>query len=122
MNKRIAAFKFAFEGVIDFFTNHYHPKIHLAFAIFAVTFAFILGFSAIEWCILLVCIGFVWVAEAMNTAIEYICNKITLQKDPEIKKVKDMAAGAVLMASCIVFIIGLLLFIPKIVHLINNKI
>ena len=46
MNKRIAAFKFAFEGVIDFFTNHYHPKIHLAFAIIAVTFAFILGFSA----------------------------------------------------------------------------
>ena len=61
-------------------------------------------------------------SKMMNTAIEYICNKITLQNDPEIKKVKDMAAGAVLMASCIIFIIGLLLFIPKIVHLINYKI
>lgn len=122
MNRRIAAFKYAIEGIVDFFTHHFHPKVHLFFAFLAIVFAWFFNFSGIEWCILLLCIGVVLAAEAFNTAIEYLCNKITLENDIAIKKTKDMAAGGVLIVSILALAIGLILFLPKIWAIFNHKI
>ena len=63
---------------------------------------------------LLLLIALVWVAEALNTAVEYLCDKVTTEHDPLIGKAKDVAAAGVLIASIIAAMGGLLLFLPAV--------
>lgn len=76
--------------------------------------------SRIEWMLLIILIGFVWTAELLNTAIENIADLITNNYDPRIKRIKDMAAGAVLIAAICSATIGLLIFIPRIIQFVSR--
>jgi diacylglycerol kinase (ATP) len=67
-----------------------------------------------EGLMITIAVGFVWIAEMFNTCIEKTMDFISTEKHPEIKSIKDIAAGAVLIASVTAFIIGLTIFIPKI--------
>ena len=64
----------------------------------------------IEWCILILCIGVVLAAEAINTAIEKLSDHVSPEYSPFIKDAKDLAAGAVLNLSVASAIIGVLIF------------
>lgn len=79
--------------------------------------AIILGFwlklSNSEWCILILTIASVLIAEGFNTAVELLADSITEKEHHLIGKAKDVAAGAVLIAAFASIIIGLLLFVPK---------
>lgn len=66
----------------------------------------------IEWSLILLAIGFVWAAEALNTAIELLADEISEDLRERLGKAKDIAAGGVLMAAIIAFIIGILVFFP----------
>ncbi len=66
-----------------------------------------------ESSILVVVTGFVWAAEIFNTAIEKIMDYISIDREPEIKFIKDVAAAAVLVAAITAFITGCIIFIPK---------
>jgi len=72
--------------------------------------ALVLKFSAIQWVVLLLLIAIVWIAEALNTAVEYLCDRVTTEQDPLIGKSKDVAAAGVLLASVIAAAGGLVLF------------
>jgi diacylglycerol kinase len=61
---------------------------------------------------LVLAIGLVISAEAMNTAIEILADRITLESDPAIGRAKDVAAGAVLAAAACSIVLGLLVFVP----------
>jgi diacylglycerol kinase (ATP) len=63
---------------------------------------------------LVLAIGGVWITEMLNTCMEKMADLVTLEEHPEIKFIKDLAAGAVLVAAVIAVIIGLIIFIPKI--------
>jgi diacylglycerol kinase len=63
------------------------------------------------------CIALVLALEAVNSAIEYLADKISPEQDPLIGKAKDIAAGAVLIAAIGAAIIGSLIFIPKLIAL-----
>lgn len=111
---RLNSFRFAFSGVYSFFRNEPNAAIHLVAAIFAVSLGFILDIDSVKWVILTILIGFVFVTEIINSAIEKISDIIHPAISPDIKKIKDYAAAAVLISALTALIGGLLIFLPEI--------
>jgi len=109
--------KFALQGWISFFRKEANGQIQLFIAIMVIVAGFALRVNITEWMILLSCIGVVISLEMINSAIEKICDHVNPQIHPVIKVIKDVAAGAVLWAAIIAAIIGLLIFIPRIISL-----
>jgi undecaprenol kinase/diacylglycerol kinase (ATP) len=120
MNKEpdlFTAFKHAFRGIKDFFIADRNGKLHLTAALIVIATGVWLHISITEWCLLLLCIAAVITLEMMNAAIEKLCDLIHKDFHPSIKFIKDVSAGAVLFASIISAITGLIIFIPKIIAL-----
>ena len=114
MNKLKNSFKYAIEGIITGIKNETNMKIHITIMIFVIIFGIVLKISKIEWIICIVLFGLVISSELMNTAIENTVDLITMEKNPKAKIAKDVAAGAVLVNAVTSAIIGLLIFLPKI--------
>jgi len=114
MKKTLQAFRFAFQGLNELITKERNFKIHTVAALFAVLLGVYFELSSIRWMILILCIVTVMAAEAFNTAIEILCNHVNPGIHPEIKRVKDISAAAVIIVSIGAFITGLILFIPEI--------
>ena len=114
MNKLKNSFKYAIEGIITGIKNETNMKIHITIMIFVIIFGIVLKISKIEWMICIVLFGLVISSELMNTAIENTVDLITMEKNPKAKIAKDVAAGAVLVNAVTSAIIGLLIFLPKI--------
>lgn len=68
------------------------------------------GFSTVKWALCFFAIGFVWVSEAMNTALERLCDAVSEEYHPLIRQAKDISAAAVLIAAVIALATGILLF------------
>ena len=115
LRKRSQSFGYAFAGIIRFFRTEHNAWIHLTATIGVIVLGIVLGVTAVETAFLVFAIGFVWVAELFNTCIEKIMDFISTEEHPKIKIIKDMAAGAVLLAAITALIIGIAIFIPKIV-------
>ena len=113
--KLLRSFSFAVNGVKTCFASEANFKIHTVFAMLAIGFGFILNISHNEWLAVIGCIAFVTAMEMINTAIEKLCDVVKQDIHPSIKKVKDIAAGAVMMAAIGSLIIGLIIFLPKII-------
>jgi len=91
-----------------------------AFATVAVVMAgFVLGISPAEWCWLVLAIIAVWMAEALNTAIEFLADVASPEFHPLVKKAKDVAAGAVLISAIGALIIGIIILGPYVLKLIK---
>ena len=118
--KRKSAFGYAWNGVRTLFRKEAHAKIHLLAAVTVIVAGLIFGLDRMEWCIIMLCIGGVFMAEGFNTAIERLCDKVSPERNPLIKDAKDIAAGAVLLFVIAVVIIGILIFIPKIIGFFYN--
>ena len=114
------SFKYAFCGVITAYKEEQNLRIHTLMAILVMIASYILKLNYIEFSICLILIGLVLIAEFFNTAIESIVDMITLEKNPYAKKAKDVSAAAVLIFALFSSIIGLIIFIPKIISFINN--
>lgn len=110
--KRKEAFGYAFAGIGTMFRNEAHAKIHLVGAICVIAAGFIFDVTATEWCLLILCIGGVFMGEAFNTAIEKVCDRVSPEKHPLIKAAKDVAAAAVLLFVFASVAVGLIIFIP----------
>ena len=104
-------FKNARKGFRLVLKSEMNIRIHVAIATFVVFMALFLKFSAIEFCLLLFVIGLVIVAEMLNTAIEFTLDSIYHNKYSRMVGIaKDMSAGAVMFASFISVLVGLVLF------------
>lgn len=114
IKKRLNSFVYAFTGINTFIRSQTHPKIHLTAAIIVVMAGFYFEVSVSEWIALIIIMTIVFVAEALNTALELLCDKISPEKNHVIKNIKDISAGAVLIAALSSLIIGALIFLPKI--------
>lgn len=110
---RIKSFGFAIEGIITFFKTQHNAWIHAFAAIFVVVFGFVLKVNSNEWCILALAIALVFISEMLNTAIEFLTDIVSPDYNLQAKKVKDVAAGAVLIASISAVVIGVIIFLPK---------
>ena len=113
--KRMLSFKFAFQGIKLLFKEEHNSWIHLCFTILAVALAVWLKISLLEWVLVIFCIGFVFVIEIINTAIENICDFISPEKNSMIKRIKDLSAAAVLFSAVTSLIVGALIFLPKLI-------
>jgi diacylglycerol kinase len=101
----------AFDGIIDLIKSENNAKIHLISTIVVIIVGFKLQFLAIEWLWISLAIAGVWVAELINTAIEKLTDLVSPEINPIAKKVKDYAAGAVLvMAIWAIFVFCLISF------------
>ena len=113
MRKWLTSARYAVQGIVWFFQKDRNGKIEFAFAVLAVMVSFLLHITAIEWCIILLCIGGVLATEMLNSSLEKLADQVTLERRPEIGKLKDMAAAAVLVMAIVSTIIGLIIFVPK---------
>jgi diacylglycerol kinase (ATP) len=107
------SFVFAWQGLRYLIVSEHNSRIHLAASIGAVLLGMLLRLNGSEWLWIIVAIGAVWFAEAVNTAIERLADAVTLEHDPKIKVAKDCSAAAVLIASLIALLIGLIIFGPR---------
>lgn len=116
IRKRAASFRYAWNGIVSLFRKEANAQIHLVAFVCVVAFGFLFDIECWEWCVVMLCIGGVFMAEAFNTAIEKLCDKVSPDVDPLIKQAKDIAAGAVLLFVIFVVCTGLIIFLPKIYH------
>ena len=107
------SFKHAFSGMVSFFEKDRNGKIHRLATLGVIIAGFYFKISNSEWAILLLCIALVLGFEMMNHSLEKLCDIIHIDQHPLIKTAKDISAGAVLWAAIISAIIGLLIFVPK---------
>lgn len=114
IKERIKSFKYAFAGIFTLLKSEHNAWIHLAATIIVVSAGFILKINRFEWMIIVACVASVFALEAINTAIEKLADVAQPEKDDRIKRVKDLAAGGVLIAAIASVIIAGLIFIPKI--------
>jgi len=110
---RFKSFVFAFEGLACFFRREHNAWIHGAATVFVLLAAMVVHVSKMEMIVIVFAIGIVWISEMFNTAIEKMMDHISPQRHPEVKTIKDISAGAVLVAACVACIAGLIIFIPK---------
>jgi rRNA maturation RNase YbeY len=107
------SFGYALAGLRHVLRTQRNARIHLIIALLAITLATVLRLSLIEWAILALTIGFVFVAEMFNSVAEAAVDAVTQRFHPLAKTAKDIAAGAVIFAAIISVIVGLLLFGPR---------
>ncbi len=116
--RRMKSFKYAFNGLNFVFKTQINFKIHLVAAIFAIVSGIWLKINYFEWLILIIVIFFVLIAETFNTVVEKIMDYINPDFDEKIGIIKDLAAAAVLLAAILSIIVGLIIFLPKLLQLI----
>lgn len=111
--KRLKSFKHAYDGLKSAFSEH-NFKIHIAIAFLVIVAGVLLNISKFEWLIIVLTISLVIICEIINTAIEKLADFISPQWDDKIKVIKDLAAAAVLISATAAFLVGLIIFVPKI--------
>ncbi|MEP6793905.1 MAG: diacylglycerol kinase family protein [Saprospiraceae bacterium] len=108
----------AFRGMFDLLSSERNAQIEFVMAIFFIALGWWLNLSVTEWCFVFACIGAVLGAEGLNTAIERLCDFHTKEMHEDIRFVKDVAAGSVLIIGIMVVCIGLVIYGPKVMDLI----
>ena len=117
-NKKIKdSFKYAFSGIISAFKTEKNMKIHMIAVICVIVFGLLLKLNLLEWIICISCFVLVIGGELFNTAIEVVVDLVSPGINEKAKKSKDIAAGGVLVFAIGSLIIGLLIFVPKIVNI-----
>lgn len=117
--KRLNSFRYAFTGIATLFRSETNAKIHLLAAVSAVFAGVFFSITLMEWCFLILVIALVFAAEGFNTALEKLTDLVSPEFHPLAGQAKDLAAGAVLFIAIAAFIIGLIIFLPKFLSLIN---
>ena len=112
-NDRLKSFSYAFKGIQVLFNTQANAQIHLLASSIIALWGYYLGLTKWEWCCIVICIAIVILAEAMNTALEFLTDLVSPEFDPLAGKVKDVAAGAVLLAVLICGIVWGIIFLPK---------
>jgi diacylglycerol kinase len=113
---RIQSFQYAFVGIWHTLKTQHNAQIHTGIALIIFLIGFWLNLSRAEWAIIILTMGFVIATEMLNTVAEAAMDYATTDFDPKVKIVKDVAAGAVLVAAITSAIVGLLILGPPLYH------
>lgn len=111
---RLKSFKCAIKGVAVMIQSQHNAWIHALATVVVCAAGVFFGLSRSEWCWIVVAIVVVWMAEALNTAFEFLADFASPTFHPIAGKAKDVAAGAVLIAAIGSAVIGILIFGPHI--------
>lgn len=113
----LRGFAHAFRGIGTGLRTQRNLRVHAGATLLAIGAGFWLDIEAWEWCAVLMACGAVWAAELLNTAIERLADRVTLERDELIRDAKDVAAGAVLVMSIAAAGLGMIIFLPKLLRL-----
>jgi diacylglycerol kinase len=114
MKTFIQSVRYALQG-IAFALEGRNFRIQLFMAVAALAAGFYFSITRLEWCVVLICMILVLALEIINSSIEGLVDLVTRERNPLAGKVKDLAAGAVLVTACIAAVIGVLIFWPYVV-------
>ncbi|WP_127132457.1 diacylglycerol kinase family protein [Pseudoflavitalea rhizosphaerae] len=117
LRARANSFGYAFKGIRNLLRYEHNAIIHLVATVMIIIAGLWLQLERWEWTAIVIAIGFVWVTEILNTCVERTMDFISTEKDPKIGAIKDLAAGAVLIAALTAVTAGAFIFIPKIIAL-----
>ncbi|MDB5007751.1 MAG: diacylglycerol kinase [Mucilaginibacter sp.] len=120
MKKLIRSFGYAFKGVAYATTSQLNFRIHLGATLTAVIMGFVLHISTGEWQWVAISIALVLVTEIFNTMIETLVDFVSPGYNEKAGHIKDMSAGAVVIAALFALITGLMIFLPRLLLLINH--
>lgn len=110
---RLDSFRYAANGIAAMMRTQHNAWLHALATVVVCLVAAYLGISSAEWCCIVLAMVTVWTAEALNTALECLANAVAPSPHPLVKKAKDVAAGAVLLAAVGSAIIGVLILGPR---------
>lgn len=110
--KRIESFRHAFRGVSTLLRTQHNAWLHLVATAVVLALGWNFAISHGEWIAIILAIGFVWMAEALNTALEFLADEVSLERRDLIGNAKDVGAAGVLFASASAFAVGLVVFTP----------
>lgn len=113
---RVDSIRFALRGIHTMLRTQHNAWIHGAATLATVAAGLLLSLNAGEWIALTLTLMAVWSAEALNTALEALCDVASPETHPLIARAKDVAAGAVLISAIGAAVIGALLFAPKLAN------
>jgi diacylglycerol kinase (ATP) len=111
-SKRIKSFGYAIHGIAAFLKSEPHARIHALATVLVIGAGVYCHLPALQWILLTLVIGLVWVTEMLNTVVEKIMDYLAPQYHERVKWIKDVAAGAVLVAAIVALITGVLVFVP----------
>jgi diacylglycerol kinase len=114
IQKTMKSFRYATRGIGKVIKTENNAKVHLIATVAVVFLGFFMRISLRDWCWLIVSMAFVWVTEIINTCIEKIVDIVSPEYSSKAGAIKDMAAGAVLIAAIAALLIGCLVFYPYI--------
>jgi diacylglycerol kinase (ATP) len=120
MKKLIRSFGYAFKGVAYATTSQLNFRIHLGATAIAVILGCVLHIDQTEWLWIGLCITIVLVTEIFNTMIETLVDLVSPDYNEKAGRIKDMSAGAVVIAAAFALITGIVIFLPKLLLLINH--
>jgi len=112
--ERKRSFGYAINGLCTLYRET-NARIHAVATVLMIALGAMLRLSPLEWTLLAIAATGVWVAEALNTALEALSDAAVPEHSPDIAVAKDVAAGAVLLASLGAMAVGLLVFVPHLV-------
>ena len=107
---RLRSFGYAFKGIGLMFGAGANMRIHFCAAVAAIIAGFYFKISPVEWCLITFCCVIVIATEAINTAVERLCDHLHPDRHTEIGKVKDLTAGATLIVAIGAAIVGIIIF------------
>ena len=117
LKKLFHSFGYAFKGIITVYKTEQNIMIHTIVAILVIALGIYFKVSSLEACILIIVIGLVIAFEIINTAIEYTIDMAMPNIHPLAKMAKDASSGAVLIMAITSIIVGLIIFLPRIISL-----
>src|SRR3989338_1801735 len=120
IRKKIHNVRFAWRGIVIAWREEFSFRVQILAAVLTFLLGWFFGISALEWLIIVLVIGIVLSAEAFNTALEELCDKYKTDPDPHIAKIKDLAAGAVLIVSIMALIVGAVFFFSSLFSLADS--
>jgi diacylglycerol kinase len=116
---RLKSFRNAFSGLVVLLKYTHNSRIHLFILILVLIAGLILRIALSDWITIFFAAGLVFISECFNTAVEYLSDIISPGYDEKIKRAKDVAAAGVLISAIMSILIGIAVFLPKILKLLN---
>ena len=114
---RLRSVRHALAGIATLVRTQPNARIHLVVTLIVIAAGIACSLTALEWCVIVFAIIGVWVAEGLNTSLEFLADAVHPERHPLVGHSKDVAAGAVLIAALGAVAIGLLVFGPKLLAL-----
>ena len=102
----------ALRGLAFLINTQRNARVHLVATVLVIALGWYLKIDRSEWGLIILATALVWCTEALNTAVERLADRVTMERDPLIKQAKDLAAGAVLCASVGAALVGIIILGP----------